>query len=729
MPKHARRWAAPALLFIIVALFYWKLVLTHQYTWLDAPDTANQVLPWLQFQAGEWHAGHFPLWDPNMWGGQPLVGQAQPGAVYPPNWLLFLMPLKQGWLRQEILHWYFVLIHFFAALTCYALCRDLRRSRSASIIAGCVFALGGYVGNTDWPQMINGAVWAPLVLLFLFRAERGEKPVASAILSGFFLGFAWLAGHHQMNIFVSIAVVGLWIWLALRNGRIDWRIAKLAALALLVAVFASALQTLPTAEYGRLAVRWSGAQEPLRFEETIPYYVHQEYAMKPIALLGVFIPGVELRSNPYVGIVAFTLALLGVALAWRRSMYVRGLAVMALCGILFGLGPNSLLHGVFYALIPLVEKARVPGAGNIVFALGLAPLVAFALDRLRDLDPDTWVRRAVRTLLAIAGLLAVASLIFFLVKLPSDDRVMITALAATVAAGILAAWRARILTPRTASAALLALILFELANVTTYLLAGTVKPADSRYLRRMSEHFDLVRYVRERGEAGRVEYDHEEIPYNIGDWAGIETFNGYAASVTANMWRNDVFASRVQDLLGIKYYFGKTPLRPEQKMVFEGRGGVKVFENLNAFPRVWAVHRAFTLPEGQAARSTLSSEGFDARGQVFLVDKDPPRLATCDALEDEVDMPVHQAHRVSIRAKLGCRGMVILSDTWFPGWRATVDGRSAEIYEAYGMLRGVVVEAGEHTIEMRYRPASVLIGGAMTLLAALAAVVAHRRGR
>src|SRR5665647_1400846 len=88
----ARWWNAiigPAILLVIAVGFYWKLVLSSQYTWLAGNDTVNQVLPWFQFQAGEWHAGRIPLWDPFQWVGQPLLGQAQPGVAYPLNWLLF----------------------------------------------------------------------------------------------------------------------------------------------------------------------------------------------------------------------------------------------------------------------------------------------------------------------------------------------------------------------------------------------------------------------------------------------------------------------------------------------------------------------------------------------------------------------------------------------------------------------------------------------------------------
>jgi hypothetical protein len=66
----------PALLFAIVTLFYWKLTLSDQYSWMESPDYAYQVLPWYQFQAGEWHAGRIPLWDPYAWSGQSLIGQA-----------------------------------------------------------------------------------------------------------------------------------------------------------------------------------------------------------------------------------------------------------------------------------------------------------------------------------------------------------------------------------------------------------------------------------------------------------------------------------------------------------------------------------------------------------------------------------------------------------------------------------------------------------------------------
>jgi hypothetical protein len=230
--------------------------------------------------------------------------------------------------------------------------------------------------------------------------------------------------------------------------------------------------------------------------------------------------------------------------------------------------------------------------------------------------------------------------------------------------------------------------------------------------------------LKAQGEFERFTYDEKEIPYNIGDWYGIEGFNAYAASVPADLWAQDVFSERVQDILGIRYYLGKTAARPDQSQVFEGRSGVKVYENPEPFPQVWSVHQSRKVLGVQQGRDLLADSGFNARGEVFLVGEVPPHLASCTG--DEVWMPRHEPNYVRIDARMQCRGMVILTDTWFPGWRATVDGKSAKIERAYGFVRGVLVDAGTHTIEMRYRPLSVYLGAALSLLAVVIVIVGVR---
>jgi uncharacterized membrane protein YfhO len=103
-------------------------------------------------------------------------------------------------------------------------------------------------------------------------------------------------------------------------------------------------------------------------------------------------------------------------------------------------------------------------------------------------------------------------------------------------------------------------------------------------------------------------------------------------------------------------------------------------------------------------------------------------METCQE-PDDVRMTRHSSGRVTIRADMGCRGMLILGDSYFPGWAATVDGKPTQVYEAYTAERGVMVDKAKHPIEMRYQPASVFAGLAMTLLGIFGAVVLSVRSR
>ena len=106
-----------ALLLTLVAGFYWKLILTDEYVWFDHSDMVYLEIPRLEFQAREFQRGRFPLWDPHIWMGQPLIGQTQPGPLNPLNLLMMLWPLDEaGYLRFGVLNSYFVAMHMVAAL-------------------------------------------------------------------------------------------------------------------------------------------------------------------------------------------------------------------------------------------------------------------------------------------------------------------------------------------------------------------------------------------------------------------------------------------------------------------------------------------------------------------------------------------------------------------------------------------------------------------------------------
>ena len=725
-----RRWLISItpvlLLFAIVAGFYWKLTLTNEYTWLESPDLANQVLPWYQFQAGEWHAGRFPMWDPYQWYGQPLIGQGQPGAAYPPNWLFFLTSLRNGWLRQSHLNWYFVLIHYLAALFCYWLCRDLGRSRPGSIVAGCAFALGGYIGTTDWPQMLNGAIWAPLVFLYQLRCLRGERVYASAAASGAFLGVAWLSGHHQVPIFLTLASAGVWLYGLLV--RVYERRRTMAAGALFTVVFilASGLQTLPALEYGKAAKRWVGSSEPVGWNDKVPYTVHKTYSVTPDTLTGLILPGRSHNTDVFWGVVALSLAVLGAAALWR-ILEVRIFTIVAIAGLFTALGGYSLLHGLLYSMVPMVEKARSPSMAILVFHFASAVLVAYGFDTL--LNPDSLWSRRVAIALAVFGLsvLALATALSATYKLAGDTRWILSGLVAVLMSAIISARRTGKLGESALAVAIIAVALADIGNGTSYSFVSTEEKDRTIYLKKIAQSADVAGFLQKQPRPLRVEVADADIPYNFGDWYGIEQSGGYLASITTNLVAHEFYFARFRDLLSVNYSVVNDPPRPGAlregavEVYYSPASKLKVYFNPSAYPLVRSVHNIVTAGDG-AITDLVRQDGLDLRTTAILREP-PPEIARCDAGEDRFRITRRVPGSVDITADMKCAGLLVLADTYFPGWKAWVDEEPAHIYDAYGAIRAVAVPEGTHTVTFRYRPASVFAGAAMSASGLLAAML------
>lgn len=717
--KAVSRLLGPVLLLAITVGFYWKIALTNQYTWLDSPDLVYQALPWVQFQAAELHQGRLPLWDPNHWGGQTLIGQLQPGTAYPLNWLLFSLPLRDGRIRLGFLDAYFVLIHFMAALFTYWLCRDLKRTRAASLIAGASYGFGGFLGGVTWPQIVNGAVWAPLTFLFLLRSARGRRPWSSAALSGACAGMAFLSGHHIVPFLTLLAAGGVWLYFAVRFGRPDWKIVRLAALSLLFTVLVGALQILPAYEYGRRAIRWVGAPDAITWNQPVPYSVHSEFSLQAYSLLGILVPGIHRHENPFIGLTAGSLAFLAIAVGWKRRS-VRLFAAVALGGLLFSLGRDIVFHGILYALVPALEKARQPGRAIFLFHFGIAALIACGIDELRS--GVVWLRRVAAGLAALGSLAIIICIGIVLAnksQVTFDDRIVLTGFVALLLAGLLfGVYRGNL------SRGGLVVCLFGLLLVELGYGAGPAlsQKTQATTLNKLKLAGDVVAFLKRQPPYFRVEVDDQEIPYNFGDWNGLDDMGGYLPSVPLNVWRMGALADRTA-LYGVAYTVKKKPPAGAQQLVFESPSGLKVYRNPGAFPRVWTVHQAVSIrPDGGVDRS------LDPRNVAFVAGP-VPALQTCPG-DDRVRILEHRASYVAVEAEMKCTGIVVLSDNLYPGWRATIDGRPAEILPAYLSMRGVVAPAGRHRIEMAYRPWSIYLGAALTALGLLgAALLALRDAR
>ena len=671
MSRAWRTTADLAFLLLLVAGFYWQLTLSRLYTWLENPDQATQIRPWLDYESRELHAGRLPLWAPYEWAGQSLIGQVQPGLANPLNWPLFAMPLHDGHIPTQTLHWYWVLIHWLAAAFMYWLCRDLGAGEVAALTGAAAYALSGFLGHSDTPQFLMGAVWLPLILLFFARVGRGERVLASACWSGAALGAAFLGGHHNLPIYTSVVLGTLWVCLLATRWR-DRSVWLAAALFGAAVFLIAAVQILPAVEYGRASLRWAGAPDALRWHDRIPYSVHAEYSLGARAIAGLVVPGLAHHAEPFIGSVVVSLALIGLWLG-RRRWDVRMLAVVALGGLLLALGKDTPVERLAYRYIPMVEKARYPAMAIAVCQGGLAALAAVGLELwLRAKRP----RRPAWFVAAYAAAICGFAAFCRIEARPTYLQPLWGVAVASIGLTLLLLWR------RFPAPAILVLCLAEAVA-----LPAPVQPRGGAgsYEHLMETQRDIADFLERQPGWFRVDLDEDVVPYNFGDWYGIEQFGSYTASMPTNVHAL-VGHPEAAKLFGVVYRVARRPSRPTQVEVFHSQSGLTVYRDPTVDTPLW-----IERPEGAACSG--------------------------DRLRSE-RAPGH----VRIEATAACPGLLVVGDPWFTGWRATIDGRRVRIQQYQGVIRAIPIEAGSHRVEFRYMPGSVWWGAVLTLLGLALAV-------
>jgi hypothetical protein len=125
-------------------------------------------------------------------------------------------------------------------------------------------------------------------------------------------------------------------------------------------------------------------------------------------------------------------------------------------------------------------------------------------------------------------------------------------------------------------------------------------------------------------------------------------------------------------------------------------------------PRVYIVAKSVTEDQPLRVLERLSNEQFDPFQEVILDQRMEPRSAR--EFRAQAQIADYGDQRVTVEASLNQSGILVLADSFYPGWRVYVDGKEAEILRANLFFRAVVLPAGEHIVEFRYEPRTFKIG-------------------
>ncbi|CAN5904551.1 hypothetical protein BH23ACT11_BH23ACT11_03810 [soil metagenome] len=148
---------------------------------------------------------------------------------------------------------------------------------------------------------------------------------------------------------------------------------------------------------------------------------------------------------------------------------------------------------------------------------------------------------------------------------------------------------------------------------------------------------------------------------------------------------------------------------------------VKIFENTEALPRAWIVHSA-RQSTPQDALSLLDSGEVDPRRTALLEEAPPDLRQPANASADEVSVESYKPDQIKLEVSTGATGLLVLSEVYFPAWKAYVDGEPSSLYRTNYLFRGVPIPKGEHTVELRYESSSLRLGILISVLTGIACV-------
>jgi hypothetical protein len=207
--------------------------------------------------------------------------------------------------------------------------------------------------------------------------------------------------------------------------------------------------------------------------------------------------------------------------------------------------------------------------------------------------------------------------------------------------------------------------------------------------------------------------------------AGLYDVNGVDNPLViadmARYWEGtDGRSTRLYDLLGVRYVLGSKQVTLDWDkftLAFDGDPAVNVYRNETALPRAFVVHRAVVAGDHAEAWERIHESGFDPATLVVLEGGQPLDVPT----EGQATVQVvrYEPDSLAIAVDSPAEGYLVLSDPFYPGWRALVDGKAAAILRADYAFRAVAVPAGTHQVTMTFQPRSWRVGLGVSVLTAL----------
>jgi membrane protein YfhO len=699
------------------------------------------------------------LWTEGLYSGYAVAADPQSLTWYPVLHLFRLLGL--GW------NVFMVAAYVVASAACFLLVRRLTGSTIAGIFGGFVFGFSGpMLGNLGHFNQLHSIAWAPLVLYGLQRIREGLHRSGAAV-TAVAVALMWLAGHPQLPLYTSYLAGALLFGslildrpdAATRAARIKW-----SAIGMALGLGIAAVALVPLVELSGLSQR-AGSKWELYIGKAMPPWQLLTLALpfsfgfwaddgRTVSYFGDDAPGENLA---YVGLVPLALALAApLVLSERLRREARLWVILAVVAALLCLGPSTPLGYLFY-YAPGYARFRVPSRHLFLVALCVAVASGFALAELsRRPTVGTTIRRA------ITGVLALAMVAFaVLASLTPHVRDLVTSgwtyvawalgwpLAVTVAVIALlipTRWMPGHLKPLVVGALLIVAQVVDLGQ-THYRVPGyrflyaDVPLSDTVPHPRIATLRDELLRTGERVLGVDGTHDPLLLPNLTRPWK-VRAAGGSGPLATARYL--DLFSMgdlgvgpeplkrehHALDLFAIRYALVPAGSPVEVDLLSQAdrwshvdalqydeddpESRYSLLRNARARPPAWCVESVFRTSAGNVFAAI--KEGRLPDGRLFdpatNVLTEPGSLTGWTDGTRSGETPVVTAnsrdHVYRVSTRTPC--VLVVSEQYYPWWRASVDDTSVGVSRVNYAMIGVPIPPGIHRVRLSIWPTSVWAG-------------------
>ncbi len=733
-----------------------------------------QFWPWHQLVKTSLLHGQWPLWNPLLGNGTPLLANLQSAVFYPPNLLYLIVPVEHGLTLSILLHL------VLAGLLMYVYTRHLGFLPFAATVSALAYMLSGYIiGRNQFVSMVNAAAWFPLLLFLSDKLINRRKPI---YIAGLAIAFAnqLLAGHAQLWFY------GLWLvgaYLIFRSyQQTSQHLTKLSffdilrpifknigllALSVCLSLFIAAIQILPTAEFVVQSARSSGAERA--FALTYSYWPWRFITLLMPDFFGHPAQGTYWgyanywEDHAYIGVLPLILALVAIwhylkERFWKNHQTISKdntspqlpqplqiipfFALLIPVSLLLALGQNTPIYLWVYDTIPGFSFFQAPARLLIWYTVAVAVLAGvgaqhfqstpenrpnwrrllaacIALTAVGFLGTSALTGRALAFLNATqsAGILLIISIILLLIRPEKAEREPLWQGVVILFIGIdllLAAWP---LLPMHSSA-------IYTKPITS---AQAIKNQSNHHRFFVDDQFAYATIFYQYFQFksfGPPDIEHnldlkETLAPNFGVYANLPSVNnndplrvGHWERLVNELKQADKRQqSRLLSLMGAGYLINTVVDEPLPTIYTTDYFSIQAVPDV--LPRAYFVSQPYIAQSNQQVIDRLRNPNFDPHQEVVIIQDEANKLInTSTSSVDFIPVSVQnsEAGQVQLTVSAPTPGFVVLTDTYYFGWQAEVNGQPAKILLANLAFRAVAIEAGQHTIDFYYRPLSFTFG-------------------